>query len=160
MCILPTRETHLSLSAGGLEGSVRVLLMPAWGNHMTDFSFSSCSLLEVKPIQHSPETPRQTKASVQQKSYCWHKLYDMVKTPGMQRCSWQAGSSKGLEVPSQVLVKSQSSVWNVQDLNIPNLPSHLICTLVKTIRFNKIVPHHVSEINVCGYTKCVEPLAE
>ena len=26
--------------------------------------------------------------------------------------------------------------------------------------FNNIVPHHVSEINVCGYTKCVEPLAE
>ena len=59
----------------------------------------------------------------------------MVKTPGMQRRSWQAGSSKGLEVPSQVLVKSQSFIWNVQDLNTPNLPSHLICTLVKTIRF-------------------------
>ena len=26
--------------------------------------------------------------------------------------------------------------------------------------FNNIVPHHVSEINVYGYMKCVEPLAE
>ena len=47
----------------------------------------------------------------------------LAQGPGIQRQSYQAGYSKGLEVISQELVKDQPFLCNVQGLNNPGLLS-------------------------------------
>lgn len=55
------------------------------------------------------------------------------KAPSTQRHSYKAGYSNSLEVICQELVKGQTYLWNVQDLNKPDLLSQSFTTHVKTI---------------------------
>lgn len=54
------------------------------------------------------------------------------KAPSTQRHSYEAGYSSSLEVICQELVKGQTYLWNVQDLNKPDLLSQSFTTHVKT----------------------------
>lgn len=134
--------------------------MPARRNHMTDFSFSSSSLLEVKPIQHGQETPLANNSKCSQKIIaginCMTWFKSQVYKDALGRLfQGLRGSLSGADQKPGLYLECAGS-----EHPQPATSHLLICTLVKTIRFLITLFLIMSEINVYGYMECVEPLAE
>ena len=114
--LLPTREAQLSLGVQGLFwlgvclGGMELLC--GWLLHLGSQPFQRLHrycVTKDPTINHS----------VSPDGLIWPMAL------GQQRCLYEAGYSKGLEIISQEFVKGQTFLWTVQSFNTPDLMSQL-----------------------------------